>query len=205
MNEMKINKIIKGLVALAVILIIVISYLVIHQHLKRFDSSELTEVGPKVNVLVIDNVNQSSRQILKNIDSGTAPLLLWIENKEGSKQAFTFNTLESLVRLEQNKLGFLEASDPGLNNLYIATYNAQNKTLSYKSMESENISVIEASRNYLIGEILSDSKNNKKPAGKVIFLDGSTKELRMVKIPESQISDATLLPFKTKKTQHKTN
>lgn len=180
----------------AIILLVLVIKIISPYVLSKTEQEGLTEVGPKVSVLVIDSSKQSPEDLIQHVEQGKASLLLWIEENQGSKQAYTFNTLESLVRLEQNRLGFLDSTDPGLKNLNVARFSHHRRILYYTAAKKEGISAIEASRNYLIGEVLSDPQNYKNPAGKVIFKDGSKKVLYMVKLLESEIEDAKLLPAK---------
>lgn len=166
-------------------------------------NSGLTEVEPKINALVIGKMGESLDELFDDLENGKAWLLLWIEKNNGTQKAYTFNTLESLVRLEQNKLGFLEPSDPGLKGLYIAKYNKKKGTLLYTPIQTQNISAIEVSRNYLIGEVLSDPKNYKKMAGTVIFLNGSKLALCMIKIPQTQVEGAKLAPQRSQSSSSK--
>jgi hypothetical protein len=188
----------KRTIFFGVLIVCILGFLIIgaceifQPRFELFPSKGLTEVGPKVNVLVIDQPNQTQEQLFEHIQNGQAVLLLWLNKDNGLMQAYTFNTLESLVRLEKNKLGFLDAEDAELAHLYVAKYDPKKQVLYYSSLRSKNISLIEANRTYLIGEILSDSKNFEHPAGKVIYTDKTVKELRMAKMLESQISDATL-------------
>lgn len=154
----------------------------------------LTQVSPEVDVLIVGNPNQTSEQLSQELESGHVKLLLWIGKRHGAKQAYAFNTLESLARLEKDKLGLLENKDLELQGLHVARYDAAKKVFYTMSASEAQISAIEVSRNYLIGEVLSDPQNFKIPAGMVLFNDGSKKELRMIKMPELEIQAAKLLP-----------
>jgi hypothetical protein len=158
----------------------------------KIETHGLTEIGPKVDVLIVDTPNHTPEELVKDLQEGKADLLMWIEEEQGEKQAYAFNTLESLVRLEKGSLGFLDSDDPDLQGLNIAHYDETKKILYYMSAKSANISAIEVNRNYLIGEVLSDPQNYKMRAGMVIFTDGTKKELRMIKVPEAQIEHAKL-------------
>lgn len=189
------KKLLIFLFSLASVMVIALTVKIMTPYfVKNSNQMGLTEVGPKINVLVIDKPKQSTEALIQHINQGDASLLLWIENKEGVNQAYTFNTLESLVRLERNKLGFLDVNDADLKHLYVARYDKKNKILYYKSVREAKISIIEANRNYLIGEILSDPNNNNVTAGTVVYTDGKENALRMVKILESQIEEASLQP-----------
>ncbi len=186
-------------IALAAIIIMISLKMISGYFFANMQTQGLTQIGPKIDVLVIDIPNQSQEQLLQRLEDGNAQLLLWIEHKDGDMQAYAFNTLESLVRLEQNNLGFLETNDSDLKNLNIAQYDKEKKIFYFTPLKNTDISVIEASRNYLIGEVLSDPKNYQTQAGVVVLSNDTKKELRMVKIPESQIQDAKFLRDKTKR------
>lgn len=175
------------------VLIVIVSLKILSGYLfNKVETHGLTEIGPKVDVLIIDTPNHTPEELLQDLQEGKADLLMWIEDDHGDKQAYAFNTLESLVRLEKSSLGFLDSDDPDLQGLNVAHYDETKKILYYMSAKAANISAIEVNRNYLIGEVLSDPQNYKMKAGVVVFSDGSKKELRMVKVPEAQIEQAKL-------------
>ncbi len=178
--------------AIAVLILIIALKIVSGYLFHKVETHGLTEIGPKVDVLVIDTPNHTPEELTRDLQEGHADLLMWIEDDHGDKQAYAFNTLESLVRLEKGSLGYLDSDDPDLQGLHVAHYDETRKILYYMSAKSAHISAIEINRNYLIGEVLSDPQNYKMQAGVVVFSDGTKKELRMIKVPESQIEQAKL-------------
>lgn len=188
------NKLMKCILIIVTLTLMTLLFKVFFPSFWDKDQEGLTEVAPKINVLIMGNTGKNPEQLVEDLEEGNAWLLLWIEKKDGHRQAYTFNTLESLVRLEQNRLGFLDPSDPGFKGLYLAKYNKDEHKLFYTSIQTQDISAIEANRNYLIGEVLSDPKNHKNMAGVVIFSNGNKQQLRMVRIPVTQIEDSKLVP-----------
>lgn len=180
------------LVASVLLLMIILKTVVNPYFQARSEHSELTEVGPKISVLIMDIPHQSPQQLRQHVEEGTAYLLLWVEKKEGNASMYTFNTMESLVRLEENKVGLLDITDPVFRNLCLARYDSGKGTLFYSKMTAEKVMAIEVNRNYLIGEILSDSENLKKSAGEVVFSDGQRRDLRIIKMPQNRVVDANL-------------
>jgi len=152
----------------------------------------LTEIGAKISVLVMDVPHRTSAELHADVKNGTAFLLLWVDDEHGTKHAYSFNTMASLVRLEENKVGLLEVDDPTFKDLCVAKYDPETKKLLYVPMTTENILLIEANRDYLIGEILSDPHSFQKPAGEVVFANGERRELRMIRMPENTIENASL-------------
>lgn len=186
-----------GLVVVILIILVKMEYPGFLQGIFPTNQTEgLTQVSPKVDVLIVGIPDQTPEQLSQKVESGQVKLLLWIGKRHGEKQAYAFNTLESLARLEKDKLGLLENKDLELQGLHVARYDAATKTLYAMSATEAKISAIEISRNYLIGEVLSDPQNFKIPAGMVLYEDGTKKELRMVKMPELEIQAAKLLPEK---------
>lgn len=190
----RMKKLIQCIFVIVVVTLLVIGLKIIYtDYMDKHAQQGLTEVGPKINVLIIADRGLNQEQLFDDVDNGKALLLLWIENNnKRTRQAYTFNTLESLVRLEKNKLGFLDSQDPELQSLYVARFDMENRVLYYTPIRMSRITTIEISRNYLIGEILSDPNNEKNPGGFVLFDNGTQKELRMVKIVETDIETATL-------------
>lgn len=178
---------------LAIIIVVITLKIVAGYFFKNENNTQgLTQVGPKVNVLVIDAPGKKAEELLQHLDDGRAQLLLWVEDSPGEKKAYTFNTLESLVRLEKNNLGFLDNNDEGFKNLNVARYDSVKKVLYFLPLKDAHISSIEANRNYLIGEVLADPQNYKISAGIVTLSDGSKKNLYMIKVLEAQIQEARL-------------
>lgn len=179
-------------VAAALLLLIILKTIVAPYFQARSEHSELTEVGPKISVLIMDVPNQTPQELRQHVEDGKAFVLLWVEKKEETSSMYTFNTMESLIRLEENKVGLLDITDPAFKNLCLARYDSEKRTLFYSKMTKEKVMVIEVNRDYLIGEILSDSSNLKKSAGEVVFSDGQRRELRIIKMPQSMMVDADL-------------
>ena len=178
--------------ALAVVLLLIALKFLSGYFFQDSSKQGLTLVSPKVNVLIIDDPGQTPAQLFQHLEEGQADLLLWIDENHGEKQAYTFNTLESLVRLEKNHLGFLESKDEELDGLNVAQYDAEKRVLYYMSAKAAHISTIEVSRNYLVGEVLSDPEIYKESAGVVVYSNGAKKELRMIRMPQAQIEEAKL-------------
>ena len=156
-------------VFLAVAIVVAIGVVIFGDRFYTHEKTEgLTQIGPKVDVLVIAEPNQSSDELTNKFEDGDIDLLMWLDETPEGKQAYAFNTLESLVRLEKNNLGYLDSDEPTLKGLSVARYDASQGTLYYTQINVAHISALEVNRNYLIGEILSDPQNYKVAAGVVI-------------------------------------